>query len=225
MGQDRKAAFLQMWSLLREPLIFPALIEQFQSHSPISLESVQTEYSSCLLCPTFIPGERIESREKKICINQGHPGVVATVKAGTQLFISDSVNILLCHHWHCHHQFVYAASIMDVMKYGPTPISCSRAGMQKWHCVAFRTEKMVNKCFLYKGSPFTTRVSVHLSQYHRWELWLADKRVVVGSKEDKQEGQVHGRTGSEGVRKSRQTLLGPALSLLIESTDFWQKNR
>lgn len=48
---------------------------------------------------------------------------------------------------------------MYMMKYGPTLVSANEAGMSEEYKLPRAvsvTEKMVNKCFLYQGSPFTT---------------------------------------------------------------------
>lgn len=66
MNQDREASFLQMWSSLREPLIFPTLIEPLQSHSRVILELAQSECSCSPLYPANIPSERIKSRDGKV---------------------------------------------------------------------------------------------------------------------------------------------------------------
>lgn len=66
MNQEQKASFLQMWSPLREPLIFPSLTDPFQSHSRIILELAQSECSCSPLCPANIPSERIKSRDGKV---------------------------------------------------------------------------------------------------------------------------------------------------------------
>lgn len=66
--------------------------------------------------------------------------------------------MLPCHHQDHHLQFTCLASLMYMMKYGPTLVSANEAGMREEYKLPRTvsvTEKMVNKCFLYQGSPFT----------------------------------------------------------------------
>ena len=223
MNQDWKASFLQMWSPLREPLIFLILIGPFQSHSPMILELAQTEWSSNPLCPACIPGERMKSREGKYVLTKVTQVMWQQLKPESRYFSSDSVNILLCHHQYHHHQRVSVASIICIMKYSPSPISSGEAGLRKWcqfpelclgHRKWFINVSFIKDCLLppvYRGP---------LQEHDSRRLWRADEKSVVGSQEGSQEGWGHRRRRRHaGVGKSRQTLPGPALSLLTESVD------
>jgi len=137
------------------------LTEQVQSYSHTILESVQSEGSSGLLCPACISGERTKSREGgKMHEPRSHRFSGNSQSQNPVFFCRGrSVNVLPCHHQDHHLQFICLASLMYMMKYGPTLISTNEAGIREGYKLpraVFATEKMVNKSFLYQGSPFTT---------------------------------------------------------------------
>lgn len=172
--------------------------------------------------PCLYPWRKNEVQRGKICINQSHTGYVATAKARIQVFSSDSVNILLCHHQYHHHQRVSVASIICIMKYSPSPISSGEAGLRKWCqflelCLG-RRKWFINVSFI-KDHRLPPVYRGPLQEHHSRRLWRADEKSVVGSQEGSQEGWGHRRRRHAAVGKSRQTLPGPALSLLTESVD------
>ena len=97
------------------------------------------------------------------CMNQGHTGLVVTVKARIQLFCRGEGGVVS----KCSAlpppgppSSMYLPGISHVlMKHGPTLISTKVAGMREGYKLpraVFATEEMVNKSSLYQGSPFTT---------------------------------------------------------------------
>lgn len=171
-------------------------------------------------------GKELSPERKKICVNRGHTGLVATAKARISLFLFWVGSILPCHH---HHRCVSEASIMYVTAHGPAPIcpgmveweggarSPEHLGQRQWFInVSFMKDPLYQPC---THAPFEGIIAEGSEELIR-RPWLEVRRAgrSVGTQKDNvQEGRHLG-----------QLCWGPALSLVIESiassykrTDNW----
>lgn len=153
--------------------------------------------------------------EGKKCMNQGHTGLVETIKARIQLLWEPQSTFCLATNQDHHLQFICPASLMSMRKYAPTLISPNEAGVREG-CrpprAVFATGKMVNKPFLYPGSPFTTWADIPLS-------WSITAEGLTGWWECcgwRQRGWVRG----VGWGRSRRSRRGEVLAKLTAACSF-----